>query len=58
MRVLKIIKFARQEALEAREQALSAGDEKLKSEWLDLARLWDRIGEQYAEIQKLRDQPL
>jgi len=56
--VLKIIKFARQEALEAREQALSAGDEKLKSEWLDLARLWDRIGEQYAEIQKLRDQPL
>ena len=51
----KIIGHAKEQALEAQERALLAGDEKTRNAWLELARIWDRVGEQYTEIQKLRD---
>ena len=54
----KIIELAKEQASEARERALLSGDETIKVAWMDLARIWDRIGDQYADIQRLRDQHL
>ena len=53
--VLQIVNSAREQALEARERARLSEDDHARAAWLDLASTWERIAEQYFEIQKLRE---
>ncbi|HEY3777415.1 MAG TPA: hypothetical protein VGL35_05110 [Rhizomicrobium sp.] len=49
------IQHALRQAVEAREKALLTGDNRLKTEWLKVAQMWDAVAAEYRELDAARD---
>jgi len=48
------IHFARKQANEARERAPTAHGDRAKAEWLTMARMWERLADEFEKLQNLR----
>ena len=46
--------FARRQAKEARESIPTAHGDRAKAEWLTMARMWERLADEYEKLQSLR----
>lgn len=44
---------ALREATQARERALSCGDEGIKTEWLKTATMWEEVAREYRRLDEL-----
>lgn len=49
------IQEALRQAVESRENALMAGDSRLKAEWLQVAEMWEAVATAYREIHVTRE---
>ena len=51
------IEYAKRRAEQARENALSASDQRTKEEWFTISRVWGELAHEYETFKELRTEP-